>query len=57
LRVNDSNSTWRIIYRIDNNAIIILDVFQKKTGETPKSIIEACSRRARRYDADSKDGI
>jgi len=55
--VNDSNSTWRIIYRIDNNAIIILDVFQKKTGETPKSIIEACSRRARRYDADSKDGI
>ena len=27
LRINDENLNWRIIYRIDADAIIILDVF------------------------------
>jgi len=30
LRINDKNITWRIIYRIDSDAILILDVFKKK---------------------------
>lgn len=36
LRINDENSTWRIIYRIDKDAVIILEVFNKKTQQTPK---------------------
>ena len=28
LRINDKDSTWRIIYRADEDAILILDVFQ-----------------------------
>ena len=53
LRINDKASTWRILYRIDRDAILILEVFQKKTSKTPKSIIEICQRRAKQYDVDS----
>ena len=31
LRIPDESGTWRIIYRIDEDAIVILDVFSKKT--------------------------
>jgi phage-related protein len=54
LRINDEASTWRILYRIDKDAILILEVFQKKTSKTPKSVIQNCQHRARQYDADSK---
>lgn len=50
LRIVDENQTWRIIYRIDNDAILILEVFAKKTGQTPKTVIENCKRRIRQYD-------
>lgn len=51
LRINDANSTWRIIYRIDPDAIVIAEVFSKKTATTPKRIIDDCKRRLRQYDA------
>jgi phage-related protein len=51
LRVNDRNETWRIVYRIDYDAIVILEVFPKKTGKTPKQVIDACRRRLQRYDS------
>jgi len=44
LRINDGKSTWRIIYRIDDDAIIILEVFKKKTQQTPKKIIDIAKR-------------
>jgi phage-related protein len=50
LRVNDENTTWRIVYRIDPDAIVILDVFSKKTAKTPKAVIENCKRRLKDYD-------
>jgi len=40
----------RIIYRIDDDAIIILEVFKKKTQQTPKSIIDICKKRIKEYD-------
>ncbi|SRR6266446_171952 len=52
LRVNDGNKTWRIIYRIDPDAIVICEVFEKKTQRTPTSVIDVCHQRLRRYDAD-----
>jgi len=52
LRIIDSNKIWRIIYRIDRDAVVIADVFEKKTQETPKRVIDACKRRLRDYDAD-----
>lgn len=50
LRISDSNVIWRIIYRIDQDAIVILEVFGKKTQQTPKSIIDVCKQRLRDYD-------
>ena len=54
LRVQDENKTWRIIYRIDPDAIVICEVFEKKTQQTPKSVIDICQQRLRRYDADAE---
>ena len=51
LRVNDGDLTWRIIYRIDPDAILILEVFEKKTTKTPRKVIETCERRLARYDS------
>ena len=50
LRINDENLNWRIIYRIDADAIIILDVFQKQTQHTPQNVIERCKKRIQMYD-------
>ena len=50
LRINDQNKIWRIIYRIDSDAIIILEIFQKQTQQTSKQIIDTCKRRLRMYD-------
>ena len=50
LRIPDRDQTWRIIYRIDPDAIIIVDVFSKKTRQTPVSVIESCQRRLKAYD-------
>ena len=55
LRIRDQDSTWRIVYRVDTDAIVILDVFKKKTGQTPQRVIAACRRRMQRYDAEAKD--
>ena len=53
LRVNDKNGTWRIVYRIDADAIVILEVFEKKTKTTPKHIIDTCKDRIKRYENES----
>jgi phage-related protein len=50
LRVPDAGVTWRLIYRIDPDAIVLVEVFAKKTARTPKHIIENCRRRLKRYD-------
>jgi phage-related protein len=45
LRINDESGTFRIIYRIDSDAVLILEVFKKKTEGTPHAILDACKRR------------
>ena len=50
LRINDESATWRIVYRIDSDAIVILEVFQKQTQQAPKQVIDNCKRRLRQYD-------
>ena len=40
---------WRIAYRIDEDAIFILEVFEKRTSQTPKHVIELCKQRLREY--------
>jgi phage-related protein len=52
LRINDEGATWRIVYRIDPDAVVILEVFSKKTSQTPKPVIGNCKRRLKDYDSD-----
>jgi phage-related protein len=33
LRINDEDVTWRIIYRLDEDAVVVLHVFSKKSVE------------------------
>ena len=50
LRVRDAEADSRIVYRLDSDAVVILEVFAKKTRTTPKTIIDTCARRLREYD-------
>jgi phage-related protein len=51
LRINDEHKTWRIMYRIEIDSIVILEVFEKKTNQTSKSVIETCKKRIKRYES------
>lgn len=50
LRIPDRDNTWRIVYRTDEDAIVILAVFAKKTAATPRRTIEMCRQRLQAYD-------
>ena len=50
LRIRDRNQVWRIMYRTDPDAIVILEIFSKKTPSTPKQVIKDCQRRIQQYD-------
>jgi phage-related protein len=52
LRITNRNVNWRIIYRIDSDAIVLLEVFSKKSGKTPKYLIELCKKRLKDYDSE-----
>lgn len=49
LRIPDEMKTWRIVYHIDIDAIVILEVFAKTTQQTPKLVMDTCKARVRRY--------
>lgn len=51
LRVRDAEHNWRIMYRIDADAIVILDVYSKKSRKIPDEVIGRCKRRLKQYDA------
>jgi phage-related protein len=50
LRLEDRTPTWRIIYRIDPDAIILTEVFSKKTKKTPPEVITMSQKRLKAYD-------
>jgi len=59
LRIRDGARSWRIVHRIDPDAIVILALFEKKTRKTPSLVIRACRQRLKRYEearSDPRDG-
>ena len=54
LRIVDEDATWRIVYRLDSDAVIIGEVFSKKTRATPKKVIDTCKARFKQYDQASE---
>ena len=51
LRVTDENVTWRVMCRVDPDAVLVIHSFSKKTQATPKSVIDLCKKRLALYDA------
>ena len=54
LRINDSSGNWRLVYRVDADAVVIAEVFAKKTEKTPKAVLDTCRRRLKEYDRAGK---
>jgi len=52
LRIVDETATWRIFYRIDDDAIILAHWVSKKTQKTAQKDIDVCKSRFKRYDRD-----
>lgn len=57
LRIRDKNLNWRIMYRIDADAIVIVDVYAKKTEQIPDEVISRCQQRLAHYDAAVKAAL
>ena len=49
LRIVDAKVSWRVVYYIAVDAVVILDVFKKQTASTPLAVINACKRRLAEY--------
>jgi len=49
LRVTDEGHEWRLIYSVEPDAILVLEIFKKTTKQTPKRVVEACRKRVREY--------
>ena len=54
LRVGDENVTWRIVYHVGKEHIVLLHYFKKKTGKTPTGVIDLCKARLKKYKAAMK---
>jgi phage-related protein len=52
LRIIDKeeDKTWRIMYRIDDDAIVIAHVFAKKTETTSTAVKKLCKQRYKDYE-------
>jgi len=49
LRVTDAGHSWRIIYAIEPDAIVILEIFDKGSKRTPPTVMNTCRKRIREY--------
>ena len=49
LRVVDETRTWRIVYGIQADAVVILEVFSKTTRTTPQEVLRICRKRLGQY--------
>jgi phage-related protein len=51
----DEEATWRILYYVADDAVVILEVFSKKTRTTPKRALDSARARLRKYLRDVED--
>jgi phage-related protein len=54
LRIRDARHTWRIVYRLDPDAILLVHCFDKDTRATPRRVIALCRDRLQTFDADQE---
>lgn len=41
---------WRVVYRADEDAVVLVDAFVKTSRATPKRVLDRCRRRLQLYD-------
>jgi|SRR5579859_3027849 len=51
LRIVDETRSWRIVYAVQPDAVVILDVFSKTTRATPNAVLQTCRKRLNQYRA------
>lgn len=56
LRIRDAEHNWRLVYRVDKDAIVVLEVYPKSTRKIPKAVIDRCKRRLKQYDETQRSG-
>src|ERR1044071_5728987 len=49
LRIVDRDATWRIVYYLESDAVVILEVFSKKTRALPTIVASTARRRLNQY--------
>ena len=52
LRVVDRDATWRFLVHVADDAVVILEVFSKKTRATPKRVVDSARARLKKYQQD-----
>ena len=57
LRVRDGAHNWRIMVRVDSDAVLILEVYAKKTRKIPQEVIDRCKTRLKNYDDAAKKAV
>lgn len=49
LRIPDKTKNWRIFYHLAADAVVILEILDKQTQQTPLEVVRACQRRLKLY--------
>ncbi len=49
LRITDRTRSWRIMYHVAADAVVVLEVFDKKTETTPAAVLDTCRARLAAY--------
>ncbi len=49
LRIGDADHDWRIVYAVEPDAIVVLEMFEKGSRKTPKQVMDVCRKRIRAY--------
>jgi phage-related protein len=55
LRIVEGEATWPILYHVAEDAVVILEVFSKKTRATPQRVLDAARSRLEKYVRDVED--
>jgi len=50
LRVRDAEHNWRIMFRLDSDAVLVLEIYPKKTRKIPEEVMKRCKKRLKDYD-------
>jgi phage-related protein len=49
LRIPDNTKSWRIFYHMASDAVVILEVIEKQSRQTPLPVVRTCQQRLKLY--------